>query len=121
MKDPRISHVVTKLAQSLGDSWSVEKMAAFLGMSTSNFQRVFRDELKTSPMAYFHSLRLEKASEMLADPECFQQIKAIAYSVGLNDNSHFTRDFKKRFGATPTEYRRHHANIHQSASPDGHE
>ena len=35
----------------------------------------------------------------------FLSIKEITYSVGLSDESHFVRDFKKAYGIAPTNYR----------------
>lgn len=59
-------------------------------------------------MAYLNELRLEKARELLEDERCFLQIKEIGHQVGLVNDSHFTRDFKKKYGLTPTEYRKQH-------------
>lgn len=35
----------------------------------------------------------------------FLSVKQIAHQVGLNDESHFVRDFKKAYGEPPTHYR----------------
>lgn len=35
----------------------------------------------------------------------FLSIKEVAYHVGVKDESHFVRDFKKAYGAAPTPYR----------------
>ena len=86
-------------------------------MSVSYFQRRFKEEEGIAPNAYLSDLRLEKAREMLADPNCFLQIQEIAFRVGLKNSSHFTQDFKAKNGKTPTEYRDHHDGLHQSDSP----
>ena len=70
-------------------------------------------------MTWLKNLRLDKAREYLADPDCFLQIKQIAVKVGLTNMSHFSKDFKAKFGATPTQYRNHQAEIYYSTLPDG--
>lgn len=59
-------------------------------------------------MSYVHNLRMNKARELLETGDCFYRINEIGYQVGLPDGSHFARDLKKKFGATPTEYRKQH-------------
>ena len=119
--DRRIFHIKEKLSQDLGGSWSVGEMAAEFEMSVSYFQRLFKEKAGTTPSAYLTDLRLDKAVEMLSDPNCFLQIKEIGFQVGLTNDSHFTSGFKKKYGMTPTEYRAHQAAIHQSIPPDGQE
>lgn len=82
-------------------------MAGEIGQSVSHFHQDFKVHFQKTPLVYLHDLRLENAREMLQDATNFECIKEIAYRVGLTDESHFTRDFKKKFGLTPTEYRIH--------------
>ncbi|MBL8124118.1 MAG: helix-turn-helix domain-containing protein [Pyrinomonadaceae bacterium] len=49
---------------------------------------------------------MERARESLENG--FEHINQIARSVGIKDESHFTRDFRRKFGITPTECRRKH-------------
>jgi AraC-like DNA-binding protein len=46
----------------------------------------------------------------------FLSVKEIAYSVGLSDESHFVRDFKKAYGAPPTRYRMRSSGAHLNES-----
>ncbi len=55
-------------------------------------------------MTYLHDLRLEKARELLETT--FKNIDEIRREIGIRNESHFTRDFKKKFGLTPTNYRK---------------
>ena len=114
--DRRIFHIKNKLSQDLGRSWSVEDMADHCRFSASHFRRLFKEEVGITPAAYLNNLRLEKVREMLADPDCFLQTKEIGVLVGLTNESHFTHDFKAKFGMTPTAYRAHQAEIHQLKS-----
>ena len=63
-------------------------------------------------------LRLERAKHLL--DTSFLSVKEITHSVGLNDESHFVRDFKKAYGASPTLYRMRSngADLNRSKSPE---
>jgi len=54
-------------------------------------------------MQYLRLLRMERAKYLLETS--FLSVKEITHSVGLNDESHFVRDFKKAYGAPPARYR----------------
>lgn len=54
--------------------------------------------------AYIRKLRIEKAIDLLANPE--HSISEIAYLTGFSDQSHFTRIFKTQTGLNPSDYRK---------------
>ncbi len=56
-----------------------------------------------SPIKYLKLLRLEKAKHLLETS--FLSVKEITYQVGINDESHFVRDFKKAYGNAPGQHR----------------
>src|SRR5437867_1241558 len=99
--DGRIFHIKTKLSQDLGRHWTVSDMAGMVGLSVSRLHKLFRIEIGHSPIAFLHELRLEKARKLLE--VTFLQIKQVGYKTGLTNDSHLTRDFKRKFGITPTE------------------
>jgi len=113
--DKRIFHLKKRLSQDLGRDWTAEDMAVAANMSLSNFHRLFRiTNGGVTPKAFLHDLRLDRAAEMLGDPECVLRISEIGNAVGLINESHFAADFKKKFGMTPTQYQTNQAEIHQS-------
>ena len=119
--DRRIFHIQQQLYQNLGHSWSVEEMADSVKLSATRFKQLFKKEIGVSPKAYLLEIRLEKAHEFLMDPQRFLQIQEIGVICGLTNDSHFTRDFKRKFGLTPTQCRQQASEIHQSNSPNGQE
>ena len=56
---------------------------------------------------------MERAKDLLESS--FLSVKEIAYQVGLNDESHFVRDFKSTYGFSPALYRTHFKNSHTDA------
>lgn len=112
--DRRIFHIVSQLSNGLGRQWAVVKMAEEVRMSVSQFRRLFKDQVGQTPVEFLNQLRLAKAHELLSDPKCFLQIKEIGASVGYVDKSRFTREFKSKYGLTPSEFRDQQAEIEQS-------
>jgi len=55
------------------------------------------------PIRYLRLLRMERAKVLLESS--FLSVKEIAFQVGLNDESHFVRDFKSAYGYSPALYR----------------
>ena len=54
-------------------------------------------------MQFLKTYRLEKACELLETT--LLSIKEITAQVGVKDESHFMRDFKKSYSVTPSQYR----------------
>lgn len=103
----RIIYLKKHVVENLRHSWTVEELAQIANISKSQLAKLFQTELEISPAQYIRNLRLEKACELLETT--FLRIKEIMFAVGINDQSHFVRDFKKIYDSTPTEYR----NLHQ--------
>jgi transcriptional regulator GlxA family with amidase domain len=57
-----------------------------------------------TPAQFLKDIRLRKAERMLRTT--FLSIKQILKQVGIASNAHFVRDFRRKYGTTPTAYRR---------------
>lgn len=82
----------------------IAAMASAMNMSRSAMFEKCRDIIGMSPLEYLRGLRFRKATEMLNSDE--YSIASIAYATGFNDAHYFSKAFKKKFGMTPSEYRR---------------
>ena len=51
---------------------------------------------------FIRNIRLEQAARLIEEGKI--NITQVAYSVGFNNQTHFSTVFKKHFGTTPTEY-----------------
>jgi AraC-like DNA-binding protein len=84
---------------------SVGGVAAHLGLTPRNLQRLFEGE-GTTFSEFLLSQRLSRAHHMLTEPRFARSpVAAIAYDVGFNDLSYFNRSFKRRYGACPRDIR----------------
>lgn len=71
--------------------------------SVRTVQNVFAS-MGTTPSGYVLDRRLARAADRLvATPSA--SITDIAFELGFNDSSYFTRCFRQRFGAVPREWR----------------
>ena len=105
--DHRVSHILNLLSRSVERQWTISEMAREVGLSVPRFHELFKKEIGSTPLTYLRKRRLQHVGELLRKDGEFRTIKEIAYSVGISDESHFTRDFKKEFGMTPTVFRNH--------------
>jgi len=97
----RIGFVVDYIKKNLHQKLSIDSIAKLAYVSKSNFFKMFRDELGTSPNEFILQERINKAKELLAYRN---SIKETAYQTGFSDPNYFTRVFKQFVGVTPKHY-----------------
>jgi transcriptional regulator GlxA family with amidase domain len=82
----------------------VAQMVSLSGLAERTFKRRFQLATGISPLEYVHKLRLEEAKQMLEATDL--AIEAVAWEVGYQDPSFFSRLFKRQVALTPAQYRR---------------
>lgn len=82
---------------------NVDELAAALAMSTSQFRRRLSAITGDTPQGYITNIRMQKARHLL-DTVPDMTMLDIANSCGYDDQSSFTRAFKRFFGVTPSDY-----------------
>ena len=78
---------------------SIDELAREAGLSPAHFARAFKHSVGRAPHQHLMLLRLERARRLLEGPA--PVLSAIALDAGFADQAHFTRAFKRQFGATP--------------------
>lgn len=91
---------------------SISEMAGTVNLSYSRLEHLFKAETGTTPSSYLKTLRIERACELLETT--FLTIQQIILKVGINDESHFVKDFRKAYGLNPTQYRKHYHIVNNS-------
>lgn len=84
-------------------SLTVGEIADSAGITEVHLRRIFSARASISPMRYVNHLRIEKAKNMLLDSNC--TVSEVAYLSGFSDPYYFSREFKKRIGLSPSEFR----------------
>ena len=73
-------------------------------MSEQHICRLFKKNIKTSPIDYLNQIRINRAKELLSYSD--STIAEIAANVGFSDSSYFSVVFKKYEGISPAEYKK---------------
>lgn len=116
--DPRIEEVIDSMTDDLRHNPSLAEIAESVNLSLSRFSHLFKLVTSQSPGQYLRKLRMERARELLETT--WMKVKDISAAVGVSDSSHFVREFKKLYGAFPTDYRiQHRRTIRMTRQSDG--
>lgn len=102
--DGRICHIKEKILNDIKYHWTLESMSKEVNLSNSHLLKLFKSETGMTPITFVRKERLKRARVLLETS--FLQIQEIAFKVGVSDISQFTRDFKREYALTPTEFRK---------------
>ena len=83
---------------------SLKSYADPLGISTNYLSRLVKQKTGRSPGTWIDIARIGRAKELLGGSQ--DSVIDIAAAVGLEDQSYFSRFFRRHTGMTPSEYRR---------------
>ncbi|MEN3290943.1 MAG: hypothetical protein V7642_196 [Burkholderiales bacterium] len=89
--------IEAQLDQTIG----VDMLAAEAGLSVFHFVRTFSDMFHATPHQYLQARRAARAKSLLAQRATPSDAAA---AVGLTDQSHLNRWFKRTYGVTPAQY-----------------
>jgi len=94
------------LRGNLAHQWTVEEMAALVGLGTTLFNERVKSYSGFSPINYLINIRISEAIKMLKRPEI--SVTDIALDTGFYSSQHFSTTFKKLTGFRPSEFRKNH-------------
>ena len=89
------------IRESLESDLSIQQIAEDLGVSYSNFRKLFKEYTGLSPATYQQELRLLRAKELLTTTE--YSIKEIAYRLNFESPDYFSAKFKMKMGCKPSD------------------
>ena len=95
----RIYYAAELLVRDPVNPPDLTEIAGKIGMSRSKFYRDFKMIFGHSPMDHLRSHRLQTASQLLRRGE--YSVSEIAFAVGFNNLSYFSRAFFAQFGVLP--------------------
>lgn len=98
-----ISKARLRIRESLESPLTIQQVAEEMGVSYSNFRKLFKEFTGLSPAVYQQDLRLQRAKELLTTTD--MSIKEIAYQLNFESPDYFSAKFKMKTGRRPTELR----------------
>jgi len=83
---------------------TIEGMAETLGYNRAYLSRLFKAHTGLSPATYLAKYRVDQGRRLLRErPEL--TVEQVASSIGFQDSLYFSKQFKRWYGQTPTDYR----------------
>ena len=97
-----IRRCIQQINTRYADRLTLEEMASSLSFSTDYFSRIFRQETGIPFSQYVNHVRIEKAKELIRRSDL--RLTDISQMTGFNDQSYFTKVFRRMEGVSPREY-----------------
>ncbi len=107
LRDPQIADALGLIHRELGANWTVDALAARIGMSRSGFSARFRALVGEPPLQYLTRWRMQVAANHLRHDRL--SLAEIAEAVGYQAEASFSKVFKRFAGVAPGTYRRQSA------------
>jgi len=104
-RNPQFAPLLDQLIEQPQLPWSLESMAANIGLSRSAFFKRFNELAGQSPGQVLLALRIRHACQLLRANHTVEQVCA---AVGYQSIAAFTRAFAKSVGVQPGAYRKQH-------------
>lgn len=101
---PKLLAVVGQMEENLETTLSAVELAASVGLSTRQLERLFHTYLKCPPTRYYLQLRLKRARFLLRQTSL--PVFDVALATGFVSASHFSKCYRELFSVTPSAERR---------------
>ena len=101
--NPVVRRAIHFMHKNIGKKLTLQQISNEVGYSPTYFTTLFKNETNYSPLSYFSHLKILKATEFLDYTR--HKVKEISFLLGYSDPYYFTKDFKKRMGMSPRQYR----------------
>jgi AraC family L-rhamnose operon regulatory protein RhaS len=108
-----LQQFIAELGGSLGEPWSLEKMAASCRLGVTQFVHHFRQTTNFTPARYLMQARVNQAGKLLLS-EPARLIIEIALDCGFSSSQYFTNVFTRQMGCSPRAFRRNHTRVTDS-------
>ncbi|MEO1139724.1 MAG: AraC family transcriptional regulator [Pseudomonadota bacterium] len=99
----RMARAIAHIKRSYRTPMTVAEMAKSAGLGPSAFFGHFKSITGTTPLQYQKDLRLIHARRMIGRGEC--TVTAAAAAVGYESATQFSREYARKFGASPRSFR----------------
>ncbi len=99
-----ISELLEYIEQNYTEKITLDDLATISGTNEKYLCRFFKEFTGYAPIDYINRLRVERACQQISVENC--NVITAAFDAGFNDNSYFSKIFKRYKGITPMEYKK---------------
>lgn len=99
-----IHRCIQYISKHYGERITLDETAAMVSLSPDYLSRIFKKETGTTFNQYLNQIRITKAKELIRHSD--MRMTDISQLVGYDDQSYFTKVFRKMTGVSPNEYRK---------------
>jgi AraC-like DNA-binding protein len=103
VRDRYVGRALSRLHARPVHPWTVEELAANVGLSRSALAQRFTDLIGQPPMQYLMRWRLHMAARELRNGS--KSLAEVGHAVGYDSEAAFSRAFKREFGQAPANWR----------------
>jgi AraC family transcriptional regulator len=101
--DRRIEAAIEIMEREIERSLAIRELGERVHLSPWHFTHLFKAQTGVSPKQYMVERKMRRAEELL--DQSFLSVKEIAAGLGFGHQSHFSREFKKHCGTSPSNLR----------------
>ncbi|MFT5359052.1 MAG: AraC-like DNA-binding protein [Polyangiales bacterium] len=95
----KVSGAISLIRAGFRETLAVPDLAREVGMSVSSLHKHFRAITATTPLQFQKDLRLLEARRLLVAGQ--HAVSDVAYEVGYESPNQFSREYSRKFGASP--------------------
>lgn len=100
----KLKNILEYIEKNYHNTITIDEIADISGFSSSHFMKFFKKTMGTSFVDYLNDYRLSMAARTLLSSD--DNIIDIAADCGYDNLSYFNRIFKRKYGETPSSYRK---------------
>ena len=86
------------------EQFNIGDLSAMCNISEDYLRKLFKISLNTSPRKYINKLKTDYAAELIHSG--MHTVTDACFKAGFENTSYFSREFKKKFGVSPMEYKK---------------
>jgi AraC-like DNA-binding protein len=104
-KESTVQRIITFVEEHYTEDLDLDRLEAGLHLSKYYLSKVFKEVTGVTIFAYLYQRRINQAKVLFLMDED-RNVTEVAFQLGFNHASHFSRLFKKQVGCTPEQYRK---------------
>ncbi|MEQ8966885.1 MAG: GlxA family transcriptional regulator [Azospirillaceae bacterium] len=102
--NPKLITAIEVMEAHLADPLGQDELAAHVGLSRRQLERLFRKHLGRAPAQYYLELRLDRSRHLLYQSD--MPIVDVALACGFVSPSHFSKCYRDLYGRSPRDERK---------------